>query len=93
MHLFVRTQNSLHKTTKDAKDDCIIGFYGSYRHGNAFHIILEYANEGTLEDFLQKVTPPTNPHDIYVLWRNMLQLLCALTVLHNVGREDTEGYL
>jgi len=62
--------------------------------GTRFHIILEYANEGTLEDFFQNVAPPTNPHDIYVFWRNILQLLCALTTLHNiVGEEDSEGYL
>lgn len=93
MQLFVRTRHNLNKTIKDARDDCIIGFYGSYRHRNTFHIILEYANDGTLEDFFQNVEPPTNPHDIYVFSRNILQLLCALTTLHNVGKEDTEGYL
>lgn len=89
----MRTQYKWNKTIKDDKDDCIIRFYGSYKHGTTFHIILEYANEGTLEDFFQKGAPPTNPHNIYVFWRNILQLLCALITLHNVGKEDTEGYL
>jgi len=92
MQLFVRTRHNLNKTIKDPRDDCIIRFFGSYRHGNTFHIILEYANQGTLEDFFQNVTPPTNPDDIYVFWCNILQLLCALTTLHNVGKED-KGYL
>ena len=88
----MRTQHKLNKTTEDTRSDCIIGFYGSYMHRNTLHTILEYANEDRLEDFFQKVTPPTNPRDIHVFWANILQLLCALTTLHNVGREDTEGY-
>lgn len=40
----------------DASD--LIGFYGSYRQGNSYNIILEYANEGTLEDYFRNMEPP-----------------------------------
>lgn len=88
MQLFAVTQHKHNNTV----DDCIISFYGSYKHGETFHIILEHADKGTLEDYLQTIPRPSNSHDIYVFWNNFLKLLNALNILHNVGRENQEGY-
>ena len=66
----------------------IIGFYGSYKHGETQNVILEYANEGTLEDyFKQHPTPCTGP-EIYSFWRSLLSLNRALDGIHNLAYKD-----
>lgn len=64
-------------------DTNIIGFYGGYRQHNTYNIILEYANNGNLEEYLQRTEPPTRTSDIYVFWKNILKLPIALKFLHN----------
>jgi len=61
----------------------IVRFYGSYMQAEKFNIVLEYANEGSLETFLQHNTPPTQVEHIRDFWKNLLELLKALVYLHN----------
>jgi serine/threonine protein kinase len=61
-----------------------IGFYGSYTHGRTSNVILEYANEGTLEDYFKRVPPPSTGPEIYLFWSRLLALLRALDALHNL---------
>lgn len=84
---FDQARHEMAVFSKTRKEDSIIGFYGSYMHGNTFHIILEFANEGTLEDFLHREPRPTDLHDIHVFWDHFLGVVNAVTVLHHVGRE------
>jgi hypothetical protein len=75
----------------------MIGFYGSYRHGESCNLILEYANEGTLEDYLHKYVPPTAGPDIYQFWKGLLGLIKALEAIHYIVSEDfspaLQGYV
>jgi len=68
----------------------IVGFFGSFKHGDTFHILLEYANTGTLEELMQ-TAPPTSPEDLYELWGALLQLLRALMTLHNLKFPSEDG--
>ena len=71
----------------------MIGFYGSYRHGESCNLILEYANEGTLEDYLQKCSPPTAGPDIYKFWSGLLGLIKALEAIHYIVSGDSSPVL
>jgi len=63
----------------------LVGFHGSFtRHGN-YHLILEYADRGTLKDFMQDNDPPSKGEDILVLWRCLSGLLVGLHTLHEAG--------
>jgi serine/threonine protein kinase len=69
-------------------DPSIIGFYGSYAHGQTFNVILEYANEGTLEDYFANVPPPSTSRDIYTFWKGILPVLRGLEQLHDLEYSD-----
>lgn len=60
----------------------MIGYYGSFMQENRFNIILEYADQGTLEQYFKKVPPPTTPEDIIQFWEGMFMLLEALMRIH-----------
>ncbi|KAL9095882.1 MAG: hypothetical protein Q9165_001879 [Trypethelium subeluteriae] len=62
----------------------IIGFYGSFEHREAFHVILEYANRNTLEEYMKTLPPPMKTEDILLFWENLLLLARALQGLHTV---------
>src|SRR6266480_860813 len=72
-------------------DPNIVSFFGSFKHGDTFNIIFEYANEGTLEDLMQKKDPPKSPGELYELWGALLRLLQGLTTLHNLNFPSEDG--
>lgn len=63
----------------------LIGFFGSFCHGNVFTLILEYADQGTLEDFFNR-DQPSDAAEILELWTALLGLTNALQTLHSEGR-------
>ncbi|KIV87458.1 hypothetical protein PV11_03002 [Exophiala sideris] len=69
----------------------LIRFYGAFKQNDSFHVILEYANVGTLEDYFNKVQPPRLGHDILSLWTNVFQLNHALAHIHNTSHNHN-GY-
>lgn len=73
-------------------DPNIVSFFGSFKHGDTFNILLEYANEGTLEDLMQNKQPPTSPGDLHELWGALLRLLQGLTTLHNLNFPSEDGF-
>ena len=81
----------------DGRDEKgIVGFYGSFEHREAFHIILEYANCGTLQEYMNAVPPPMRTEDILSFWESLLILTRALEGLHRViyhkaGDNNTEN--
>jgi serine/threonine protein kinase len=64
----------------------VIGFYTAFKHGKTCYCILEYADRGSLEDYLQNNVPPTDGIDIARLWKRVLHLIRGLQDLHN-GRD------
>jgi hypothetical protein len=61
----------------------IISFYGSFIHGDACNILLEYADKGSLEEFYQRETPPSRGEDIIKFWDRLFQLIDALKAIHS----------
>lgn len=60
----------------------IIGYYGSFVRYNTYNIILEYADRGTLNDFLQETHEPTNSTGIMTFWTQFLGILHGLAHIH-----------
>lgn len=60
----------------------IIGYYGSFERNGTFNIILEYADRGTLNDFLQETHEPTNSTGIMTFWTQFLGILHGLAHIH-----------
>src|SRR5436305_11627172 len=70
--------------------ESIISFYGSYKHGDDYNILLEFADKGSLEEYFLKETPPSRGEDIIKFWDRLFQLIKALRAIHaNRGCEIT----
>jgi serine/threonine protein kinase len=94
--------------TKDAEDhykrevngywnlkhpESIIGFYGSYTHGDDYNILLEFADKGSLEEYFQRETPPSRGGDLIKFWDGLFQLIKALKAIHsNLGYSATLNF-
>jgi len=87
--------NSFASILHAGNDPNIVSFFGSFKHGDTFNTILEYANGGTLEDLMQRKDPPKTPEDLYELWGALSRLLQGLVTLHNLKfpSEDGEGFM
>jgi serine/threonine protein kinase len=63
--------------------DSIIKFYGSYIHGNNYNILLEFADEGSLEEYFRRESPPSRGIDIIKFWEGLFQLIKGLKTIHS----------
>lgn len=61
----------------------VIGFYGSYIHGDSYNILLEFADKGNLEEYFRNESPPSNREDIVKFWEGLFQLIKALRAIHS----------
>lgn len=69
----------------------IIGFYGSYIHGDTFNVILEFADRGSLARYFRETTPPASGKDIIDMWSSLFEVIPALASIHDVEPEESEG--
>jgi serine/threonine protein kinase len=67
----------------------LIGCYGAFRQNGSYHIILEYANVGTLEDYFRKTQPPEERSEVLKLWTNLFGLNDALVKIHDGGGSNS----
>ncbi|KAF2139612.1 uncharacterized protein K452DRAFT_320254 [Aplosporella prunicola CBS 121167] len=73
---------------KFRRSENLIKFYGSFIYNDTYNLILENANGGSLEDYFQKVTPPSTEEDILAFWKRLLGPVTALLEVHNGGSGD-----
>ncbi|KAK2794545.1 hypothetical protein FQN52_008126 [Onygenales sp. PD_12] len=77
---------------QDPKDEeGIVGFYGGFCHNGAHSILLEYANEGSLEDYFQS---DKIPQETSSFWLSFVPVSKAIAKIHNSRIEGTvyEGW-
>ena len=67
----------------------IIGFHCSFIRDGTYNLILEYADSGTLRDFMRVKPPPSRGEDIITFWRNLCGLLSGLQTIHEAGEEGS----
>ncbi|KAK2813989.1 hypothetical protein FQN50_000393 [Emmonsiellopsis sp. PD_5] len=72
-------------------EEGIVGFYGGFCHNGAHSILLEYANEGSLEDYFQS---GKKPQDTLSFWWSFVPISKAIDKIHNSVIDDTvyEGW-
>ena len=68
----------------------IVGFRGSFVRNDTYNLILEYADKGTLEDFMKINQPPSDGQEIFTLWKQLFGLFRGLGMIHYVEK-DLEG--
>jgi hypothetical protein len=66
----------------------LVGYYGAFTQNKSRHILLQYANVGTLEEYWEKVDPPKRGTDILTLWSKLFQVNRALVQIHE---NDSNG--
>ena len=74
---------------RGSTDPNIIHFYGSFIQNGTYNVILDFADGGTLEDYFQKVLPPTSGRDIEHFWASLCGVLKALIHIHEVDCQNT----
>lgn len=74
------------KSIKNA--DGVLKFYGSFEYRGQSHILLEFADKGTLNDFFRTEAPPTRGDQIIDFWNNILQLTKGLKAIQSVKGFD-----
>ena len=83
----MRSFRSLSELPADLRNG-IIGFYGGFQHGDVYSIILEYANEGTLEQFFQSQDTPSCGEDLIALWTSWVGVVKGLVSIHEQQRDS-----
>ncbi|KAF9773688.1 hypothetical protein IL306_008447 [Fusarium sp. DS 682] len=70
--------------------DCIVKHVASFEFQaiSKFVIILEYAESGSLLDYLETTPLPVTPEELYSLWEGLFELLDALYLLSNIYRQN-----
>ncbi|KAJ4089511.1 hypothetical protein NW760_011876 [Fusarium oxysporum] len=71
-------------------NDFIAKYFASFHfpEANRFVIVLEYAEDGSLTDYLETTLPPTTPEDVLLLWKSMFSLTEALDALTVVYQQN-----
>ena len=72
----------------------IIAYYGSFIHGNSYNIILEYADQGTLETFMRRTKSPSSPEETLLLWDRLLNVTHGLMTIHGkIGNDSSASQI
>ena len=88
---YAREVEAFRRLQKQGGDTGIIGFHGSFTRGDEHHVLLEYADKGTLEDYFKNETPPVDPEEIINFWKALFKILDALSRIHNTIRGGAGG--
>ena len=79
------------KLQQTGLQDNIVSFYGNFVRDKTYNVILEYADEGTLEGFLKKTQPPSTSKDIISFWNSLFGIYLGLTAIHEAQDADSKG--
>ena len=75
----------------------IVAYYGGFLHGNLFNAVLEYADSGTLEDFMRTTKPPVSIKDCLLFWHRLFGITDGIRAIHgqipNSNQRSASQYL
>ena len=69
----------------------IIGFYGSFVREQTYNVILEYADLGTLDDYMKHTAPPSSAEDKMIFWDRFFDVGNGLATIHGEDGHDNDG--
>ena len=68
----------------------IIGFYCGFVCQETYNIILEYADFGNLDEYMEKVPPPSTTQEKMIFWDNFSAVLNGLAKIHGEGEDNPD---
>lgn len=72
----------------------IIAYYGGFVHGSSYNIILEYADQGTLESFMKITEPPSTIEDTLLFWDRLSCITHGIMTIHGkIGNDSSASQL
>lgn len=72
----------------------IIAYYGGFIHGNSYNIILEYADQGTLENFMRKTMSPSTIEDCLLFWDRLSNVTHGIMTIHgHIGNTSSASQI
>ncbi|KAL9034527.1 MAG: hypothetical protein Q9214_007005, partial [Letrouitia sp. 1 TL-2023] len=69
----------------------IIAFYGGFERENMYNIILEYADGGSLDEFMERTPAPPDSNQLSIFWNQFFNILNGLAIIHGEGSEEGNG--
>ena len=60
----------------------IVAYYGGFIHGNSYNNIFEYADQGTLEDFMKTTDPPKDIEGNLLFWDRLSDVIHGIMTIH-----------
>ncbi|KAL8787452.1 MAG: hypothetical protein Q9213_002229 [Squamulea squamosa] len=69
----------------------IIEFYGSFVRDGTYNIILEYADRGTLDDYMKHTPEPKSIPEITTFWRSFFPVMYGLAHIHGTPGTASDG--
>ena len=69
----------------------IIGYHCSYSFKGLHHMLLEHADLGTLEEFMQQRPPPATGATVASFWKNLLRIIDPIVALHNLETDQDKA--
>ncbi|KAK3942690.1 hypothetical protein QBC46DRAFT_425116 [Diplogelasinospora grovesii] len=73
---------------RDTASQCFLQYHGSFRQNGRGFILLEYANQGSLDDFFSRNDIPCQRSHHYELWRELRNLVAGLRFFHNLEKSE-----
>ncbi|KAL8740664.1 MAG: hypothetical protein Q9190_006661 [Brigantiaea leucoxantha] len=70
---------------------CVIAYYGSFIDDGTYNIILEFADRGTLEEYMETTSKPTSIEDMIEFWDRLSDISHGLAFIHGSPGDPTTG--
>lgn len=64
-------------------------FYGSWKHGDRYYMLLEFVDGGTLADFFARTGMPSQEEDIMNFWESLSKVVKPLARIHKLPITDS----
>ncbi|ORX99551.1 kinase-like domain-containing protein [Clohesyomyces aquaticus] len=70
----------------------LLNLYGHFRYKGEYHLILEYADLGNLDNYWEKIGPPLRVEDRIRFFQGLAQLVKVLQRMHELYDSPGKGY-
>ncbi|KAH9834315.1 kinase-like protein [Teratosphaeria destructans] len=84
-----KTAFQLLTQTRDGASPGLIAFYGGFEYGDTFNILLEYADGGTLNEYMRDHDQPQTYQEAVDLWSHVFDTIKGLCCIHNMYLHDS----
>lgn len=72
----------------------IIAYYGGFIHGDSYNLILEYADQGTLETFMRNTESPLTVEDTLLFWDRLFDITHGVMTIHGkIGNNSSASQI